>query len=359
MRITFVLPGIVPEPSGGAKIVYEYANRLALMGHMVNVLHPRTWEPLKGAAQYAKSLIWPRYIRTTQGGAIPWMAVNSSVNQLLIPDLRSRYVPDADAIVATFFRTAPLVSLLPAEKGRKFYFIQHYEDWAGTRADVDATWRLPMHKIVISLWLQDIAKSMGEAANATHVPNAMDLDAFRLTEPIDKRPRRVVMLSNSNPFKGTTEGLQALDQVRRRCPSVQAVCFGTAQRASALPDWIEYCVLPDAKALRDIYNSGSIFLQPSQAEGWGLTSTEAMACGCALVTTDNGGSRDFAIEGQTALVVPVGDAEAMADSVLRLLTDDKMRQSLARTGQQFVQQFTWDRAVHSFEKVLQQQSDTR
>ena len=57
----------------------------------------------------------------------------------------------------------------------------------------------------------------------------------------------------------------------------------------------------------EIYNTSRVFLCTSWVEGFGLTNVEAMACGAALVTTDNGGSRDYALHGETALVAPCGD----------------------------------------------------
>ena len=352
MRITFVLPDVSPKPSGGVKIVYEYANRLTLRGHAVTVVHPRNWQQMPGPAQFVKARLWPLSVHLRYGGPVPWISTAQRLKQRLVPDLRPQFLPDADTVIATFFRTAPFINALPASKGRKFYLIQHYEDWAGTREEVDATWRLPMHKIVISLWLEEIARSFGEDNRTTRIPNAMDLDAFRLTRPIAGRPKRIVMLVNPVTFKGTDEGVEALSRIRRQFPAVEATCFGTAPRAASLPDWIEYRHLPSPEEMLGIYNSGSIFLQPSRSEGWGLTSTEAMACGCALVTTDNGGSRDFAIDGETALVVPVCDVDAMVSSMLRLLNDDALRQSLALSGQQYVQQFTWDRAVTALERTL-------
>ena len=52
---------------------------------------------------------------------------------------------------------------------------------------------------------------------------------------------------------------------------------------------------------------------------------EAMACGAALVTTDNGGSRDYAFDGTTALVADVGDAARLTEHVVTLLRDDALR----------------------------------
>jgi glycosyltransferase involved in cell wall biosynthesis len=67
-----------------------------------------------------------------------------------------------------------------------------------------------------------------------------------------------------------------------------------------------------------------------------------MACGSALVTTDNGGSRDYALAGDTALVVPPGDIDGLVGSVERLFSDDELRTRLAHAGEQHVKRFDWD-----------------
>ena len=59
---------------------------------------------------------------------------------------------------------------------------------------------------------------------------------------------------------------------------------------------------------------------------------ESLACGTPLVTTDNGGCREYAIDGETALVVPPRDARAMADAIRRLLDDDALAARSSPTG---------------------------
>jgi glycosyltransferase involved in cell wall biosynthesis len=352
MRITFALPGTVLEPAGGAKIVYQYAANLADRGHQVTVLHPRTWDPVPGIAASIKSLLWPRYILKKFGGPVPWVSPHPGVSSKLCKDLTAGSVPDADVIIATFFRTAPPVFALPPAKGRKFYFIQHYEDWAGPAAEVDATWRLPMKRIVISRWLMQKAEELGVCEGTSHVPNAMDLDKFVMRVPPAERPPVAAMLINTTPFKGLEDGLAALAKVKQACPQLSAVGFGTSPRPQTLPEWMEYIERPGAGALEAIYNRASIMIQPSHAEGWGLTSTEAMSCGCALVTTDNGGSRDYAIDGETALVCPVRNPEALARATMHLLENPELRTRLALAGQQHVQQYSWNRSTDLLERAL-------
>jgi L-malate glycosyltransferase len=112
---------------------------------------------------------------------------------------------------------------------------------------------------------------------------------------------------------------------------------------------------PDHAALADrIYNDSRVFLQPSYHEGFGYTAVEAMACGCALVTTDNGGSRDYAMDGETALVVPPGDPAALAGAAERLLRDDAQRARLADAGSALTRRrFDWDDTAALLERHLE------
>ena len=110
---------------------------------------------------------------------------------------------------------------------------------------------------------------------------------------------------------------------------------------------------PDHETLaHEIYGRCQVFLQSSRREGFGFTAIEAMACGAALVTTDNGGSRDYAIDGETALVAPPHDVDAMASLVVSLLRDDVRRSEVAQAGERHVRKFDWDIGAAAIEDVL-------
>ena len=104
--------------------------------------------------------------------------------------------------------------------------------------------------------------------------------------------------------------------------------------------------------VNDIYNRSRIFLNPSLVEGFGLPSIEAMACGCALVTAANGGSEDFAMDGDTAAVCGSNDPEELAEHIGELLRDDAERLRLASAGQEFVRRFDWDESAGRLEALL-------
>jgi glycosyltransferase involved in cell wall biosynthesis len=102
-----------------------------------------------------------------------------------------------------------------------------------------------------------------------------------------------------------------------------------------------------------VYGRAQVFLQPARREGFGLTPVEAMASGCALVTTDHGGSRDYAFEGRTARLVPFDDPVATADAIEALLDDAGQRDALAAAGRTVTEQFDWDRAAEILEGHLE------
>ena len=77
-----------------------------------------------------------------------------------------------------------------------------------------------------------------------------------------------------------------------------------------------------------------------------------MAGGCALVTTDNGGSDEYAVDGDTALVCEPNDVNALADRIERLLRDNELYECIATRGHAYVQRFDWDVSARQLEQFL-------
>ena len=81
-----------------------------------------------------------------------------------------------------------------------------------------------------------------------------------------------------------------------------------------------------------------IFLLPSMMEGTSLALMEAMASGRPCIATAVGGTPEIITNGESGLLVPPGDGLSLAETVLRLIEDDRLRESIARRGQQRVRQ---------------------
>jgi glycosyltransferase involved in cell wall biosynthesis len=355
MIITFVLPGWATAPVGGYKVVYEYANRLAELGHTTYLVHPldtgKTGNRVMTAFRYARK-VGQKAVRGS------WLTFRrSGVRSIVTPNLEATHIPSADVVIATSWRTAECVADYPARCGNKFYFIQSYETWSGSKERVDATWRLPLKKIVISKWLRDIATQMGE--QAVLVPNAIDTAHFRVTRSIEERNTAVVgLLYHEQAIKGFKYGFDALQECKRRHPELSAIVFGVPAMKRSLPSWVRFVRNPRGDTLRDLYNEMSIFVHTSVLEGWALPPAEAMACGCAVVAANNEGVREFAVDGYSALVVEKASSSALAQGIDRLLLDDSLRIRLASTGHDHIQSFSWTDSVEKFAAVLASVSGT-
>jgi glycosyltransferase involved in cell wall biosynthesis len=361
MRISFVLPFSGHQPVGGFKVAYEYANGLARRGHEVAVFHSpaRRLGETSPKCLTRQSLVYAGKALGMTGGYRPdrWFRIDPRVRLAWRPSLHYRWLPPADAVVATSWETAEWVDLYPKDRGRKYYLIQHQES-TFPGADPDramATWKMPFTKIVISRWLADIATELAEPF--VYIPNGLDFTAFDLDIPVDRRdPLRLIMLYHHLEWKGSRDGLAALYRVKREVPKLKVSLFGLPDRPDDLPEWIDYLQNPHQDELRRIYNEAAIFVGPSWAEGWPLPPAEAAQCGAALCLTDIGGHREYGIDGETALLSPAREPEEMAKNILKLVAINRERIRLALRGHEFIRQFTWERAVTSMEKSLMESS---
>jgi len=151
--------------------------------------------------------------------------------------------------------------------------------------------------------------------------------------------------------------LAAMDLVKREIPELEAVLFGVPHCPAGLPGWVSYFQKPAQSVLRRLYNEAAIFVGPSWAEGWPLPPAEAMQCGAALCVTDIGGHQEYALAGKTALLSPPRSIQALADSILTLVRDQGKRIAIATGGNEFIAQFTWERAVNTFERFILDDSE--
>jgi glycosyltransferase involved in cell wall biosynthesis len=359
MRVTFIFPSHAHGPGGGARIACQYANYLVEHGHEVNLIFPRSIGLKRSSLRLRTKLAKDWWIARTSAAtrrlagssALPWIPIDHRINLLFVTGLDSHLIPDADAVFATYWRTAEYLGEYPASKGEKFYLIQHYEIWAGPKERVDRTWLAPFHKVVISRWLYDIGRSLG-ATQMRYITNAIDHQQFRITPSNKARDLALVTMFSSQSWKGVDDAVSVMARLHERYPDLRLSMFGLDPRPSQLPRWIQYFRNPKSDDLRRLYNAHSIYLGASKEEGWGLPPAEAMACGCAFVGTDIGGFREYAINGRTALLSPPGDRNAMFENLCRVIEDRELRDHLQRAGTECVRKFTWEKSGALLERYL-------
>lgn len=104
--------------------------------------------------------------------------------------------------------------------------------------------------------------------------------------------------------------------------------------------------------MADIYRGTGIFVFPSWREGFGLPPLEAMACGCACLISFCGGVDEFARPDENCLMFEPRDAEGLADGLIRLLENGRLRMRIAREGESTAARFSWDRSVRQLLDIL-------
>ena len=88
-------------------------------------------------------------------------------------------VPDGDVVIATWWETAEWVNALSPNKGAKVYFIQHHEIFPYLPVErCEATYRMPLHKIVVARWLQQVMSTRYGDEIVDVVPNSVDRTQF-------------------------------------------------------------------------------------------------------------------------------------------------------------------------------------
>jgi glycosyltransferase involved in cell wall biosynthesis len=353
MKFTFVLPGWARFPIGGFKMIYSYANYLVEKGHKVRIVHT-LWFHRKNMSlckRFVRIVFWFK-IFLLRKSKPNWFKLSSKVENLVVLNLNERHFPAGGAVVATAWSTAEYVNNLSQDKGTKFYFIQGYENWSTEDEKIITTFKLPIKKIVVSTWLEKMLLNLNEKAIAC-IPNGLDFKVFKITKPIENRfPGRIGMCYSVYSWKGSKDGIKALEIVKRRFPEVQAVFFSVCSRNPEIPSWIEYWRNPSPSHLLDIYNSCSIFINPSWSEGWGLPTAEAMACGCAVISARNKGAEEFVSDQKTGLFTKVKDPFELAEKIIKLLEDQPLRIKLAQAGANSIRRFDLRKSAKRFEKAI-------
>ena len=355
-RIVFFMPRDGSKPIGGFKIVYEYANMLANDGHHVSFVYPiyiprlnrnpiiELLRLLKSSALFLKQKIRPYY------SCRDWFQLNPNVSEKSVWRLESYNFQD-DIIIATAATTAPAVSKRQTTEV-KYYFIQHFEKWAGaSAADIYSTYRLNINLITISNWLKKSIESIGEKAKL--VPNGFNTDLFRILTPPEKRnPLRILTLYHEDKWKGTDDVINAVNICKTYFPNIELVMFGSTRPAHNITENIEFHYQCSGSSLVELYNSASIYFGASHKEGWGLTIGEAMLCGCAVVCTDNEGYLEMAVHNRNALISPVGDIMQLVDNILTILSNQDKRIEIAYNGHNDMQKFNFADSYQKFKVAL-------
>jgi glycosyltransferase involved in cell wall biosynthesis len=196
------------------------------------------------------------------------------------------------------------------------------------------------------------------------VPPGVDL---RFTPGSQRSPDPlVVAVGRLVPVKRFDLLVDALVAVRRTVPGLRAQIIGEGYerphleeriRAAGAGDWIELVGRRSDDELLDAYRRAWVLVSTSQREGWGMTITEAAACGTPAVVTRIAGHSDAVVDGVTGILVDTPSQFAGAlDAVLR---DETQRRRLGRAAREHAGRMTWEATAAGTLEVLVSEAEAR
>jgi glycosyltransferase involved in cell wall biosynthesis/GT2 family glycosyltransferase len=299
LSIGFIEPHL--RPVGGIRRILETGNRLIERGHRVTIYVPD---------ECARECDWMRCLPRIAG-------------------ISEGAEDELDFIVFNHEPQWYVLERFTNARHRVFFALSHSRlygksgSWESVRCAVDLY-------LANSAWTADnIEQEIGVRPEV--VPTGVDTELFR---PGDETPEYPVLcVGDRRPWKGTDvieEACRILD-----LPLVRLLDEDLSQ-----------------EELARRYRRAETFAVGSPLEGFGFPGLEALASGVPLVTTDNGGCREYAVDEETALVVPPGDSAAMAHAIERLRSDPELRARLVDNGLETARRFTWHDAALGFERAL-------
>jgi glycogen(starch) synthase len=192
------------------------------------------------------------------------------------------------------------------------------------------------------------------------VPNGVDPQKFKPLADLSVVRRQfglgdepcVLFVGSLIPRKGLPFLVKAAEKIVKEHGKTKFVIVGEgplkrwllgAVEAASLSGNFNFLGNVKEDALAAVYSCADLLVLPSIQEGQGIVLLEAESSAKPVVAFDVGGVNEAVRSGETGLLVKRGDSDELADAVMRLLSDENLRQKMGVNGRKFVlEKYTWD-----------------
>lgn len=369
MKICLVSPYDFTHPGGVSEHVRHLAAYLRRRGHEVVIMAPSN--------QLDDDHGIPGYVRI--GRATP-MPGNGSVARIALSFhlvRRVRRILDTENFDVVHYHE-PLVPALPitvlrfhrgANVGTFHAFARRNLGYYYGRPFLKRYFRRLHSLIAVSIPARDFVRRYFPGDYHV-VPNGIDLERFRpdlppLPELRASGMKTILFVGRLEQRKGLPVLLDAYARLRTTRDDVQLVVVGEGAMRWGYERYVEAERIPDVRFLGHVdgtvlprcYTSADVFCSPAlRGESFGIVLLEAMASGAPVVASAIDGFRHVVTDGVDGLLVPPGDAEALAATLNRLLDDEDARRRLRAAGLRTAQRYDWWRVV---DEVLEVYAEAR
>lgn len=327
LNITYVMTWT--EVCGGSKIILEQANRLTLLGHSVNLIShfPKPlWFPLNEKIKFIQ---------------VPW-------EKVLCEDIPK----NSDIIVATYWRE--IYECIEQKIAPVVYFEQgDFHLFDSTSLD-DRTFNYinkQLQTVPYVLTVSSFAKEkLKEIYNKESdvIPNAVDDKIFFYKEHKENDIINVTIIGAEQvEFKKIPLIIEAVNRVKKDGYKVKLNWITPVK-----PDKIkeEAIINPKQIVIGDTLRNTDIYICASMYESFCLPVLEAMTCGAAIITTNNGGNMDFVKDNENALIIEKNNVEDIYRKLKILLEDRTKRKAISAVGVETAKEYSWEKTIEKLER---------
>ncbi|HLC60506.1 MAG TPA: glycosyltransferase family 4 protein [Candidatus Nanoarchaeia archaeon] len=202
------------------------------------------------------------------------------------------------------------------------------------------------------------------------IPMGVDTDLFVRKDVKSKfrqyKNKKIILyVGRLNEQKGIGYLIKSLPTVNKKISNSRLLIIGEGAYKKELQKLVDSLNLENVeflgsiphKNLVDYYNLADVFVLPAVTsrigtEGQGLVLAEAMACGACVIGTETGGIKFLIKNNQNGLLVKEKDESHLADSIIQVLSDNKLKKKLSKNGIQFVKKnYSWGTIVRKFNNL--------
>jgi len=227
-----------------------------------------------------------------------------------------------------------------------------------------ALWNSDVITVLSKIEKEQIIAAGVEPSRVRTVANPLDPDILRdvpwdiARKKFALKEKVVLFVGRLDENKGLPVLLEAFEKMGRKDTSLCIVgkdlCMEKGLRAiiaeKGLKD-VQITGQVEKDTLLSLYSCASVLVLPSSYEAFGMVLLEAMAKGVPVVGTEVGGIPEVLNGGECGLLVPYGDAGALAEALGKAIDDDKLRARLIRAGKERALDFAPSRVAGEFLKI--------
>lgn len=194
------------------------------------------------------------------------------------------------------------------------------------------------------------------------IPNGVDCDTFH-PEPSRRSDTPMILwLGRAEAYKRVDLVLQAMARLRSQIPEVRLVIVGDGSATKALrgqaqelgvADIVDFLGFVDASLKVMLLQKAHVLANTSEKEGWGLTVLEGAACATPTVASNVPGLRDSVCDGETGVLVPHGDVDALTKALAKMLLEPEYREAMAQKAREWALRFRWKTGADDMQQVLE------